>query len=75
MLSKPSGTKSEKANLSVVDYIQDRINSASANGFNSTKIWVKKPNLAEATELLNNGQFEYRVLKTEPYSQQLEVTW
>jgi hypothetical protein len=76
MLTKPTTkTKSEKADLSIADYIQDRINSASANGFNSVKMWVKTPNLTDATHLLNQGGFAYEILQTEPNSKQLLVTW
>ena len=66
-ISKPStGGKSKVANLSVSDYIQHRINGASESGYNSTKVWIKADNLAEADELLATGGFDVEVLVREP---------
>lgn len=76
MLKKPanSGSPSKPAQ-SVPDYVQGRINAASEQGYSSTKMWVKNPNYAEVTELLNSSGFTFSELQRDAKSVQLEVSW
>lgn len=76
MLTKPSttGTKNKPAQ-SVSEYVQSRINSASQNGYGSTKMWVKNPNLGEVKELLASAGFQYAEIQKDEKSVQLEVSW
>ena len=75
MLKKPEGTTGTKTAQSIDDYIQSRIDNAVSNGFNSTKIWVKNDNYDAAVRLLNQSQFAFEILVTEPKSKQLSVSW
>jgi hypothetical protein len=77
MLVKPNSTKAPSATaaLSVADYIQQRVNNAVSNNFSSTKIWLKRHNLLEATGILDAAGFQSRVVQEEPKSLQLEISW
>lgn len=76
MLVKPNSSgKSAAASLSVADYIQQRVQSAVDGNYASTKMWIKKDNLTEAHQLLQQAGFQSIQLQEEPKSVQLEVTW
>jgi uncharacterized membrane protein len=72
-LSKP--TTSSKPALSTADYVQGRIDKAAESGFNSTKIWLKNENLAEAKNILEQADFSFTTANKDDKSTQLEVSW
>lgn len=61
---------------SVDEYLNTRIEAASAKGYSSVRVWVRAENLKEAKTLLGAGGYSHQTLVTEDNgNEQLEVTW
>lgn len=72
MLNKPT----PKPEQPLEEYIQGRINAAAEKGFNSTLVWVRPENAANAERILKNSGFKMSVFKEEPTGKkQYEVRW
>ena len=74
-LTKPKSSKSPVANYSVEEYLQSRVDKANSEGYSITKVWLKKTNLPEATDILREASIKYEQVNEEPDSVQLQLKW